>query len=192
VITRTSWVRATLAMPLSLAAACPRAGTHPLAEADPQRIVDELLAADRSYSAAAASSTDAAAGVVAMFADDVWMPTPRGDFARGIAETTASLRAALGPTAVHLEWVPVRGGISADGQQGFTFGYVTIHRRDTASTSAKYLSYWVRRPAGWRVVAFKLGRRAAGNVSLAMVAAVASRAARAVQRRLGEHRSAYA
>src|SRR3712207_6130824 len=100
-------------MPLLVAAACARVATRAPVEADPQRIVDELLAADRSYSAAAASSPDAAAGVAAMFADDVWMPTSRGDFARGIAETAAALRTALGPSAVRLEWAPVRGGISA-------------------------------------------------------------------------------
>jgi len=132
-------------------------------------VVDELLAADRSFSAVAPMHDDALAGLSAMLADDAWMPTSRGEFARSAAAVVDALRASLGPSAERLEWTPTRGGVSSDGQQGFTFGYVTIHRRDTASTPAKYLSYWERRPAGWRVVAYKLARRPAGDVSRAMM-----------------------
>jgi hypothetical protein len=152
---------------LSLVAACARFGKSE-ALTNPQRVVDELLAADRGFSAS--KNADALAGVSAMLADDVWMPTARGDFARTRADAVSALRAALGPSATRLEWAPIRGGVSADGRHGFTFGYLTVHRRDTAGGAAKYLSYWVRQPAGWRVVALKLGGRPPDEVPSSMMA----------------------
>ena len=50
----------------------------------PRAAVDELLAADRAFSAAAAK-VDVTAGLSAMFADDVMMPTPGGAFVEGKA-----------------------------------------------------------------------------------------------------------
>lgn len=43
----------------------------------PQRVADELLAADRAFSAAAAK-TDLVTGISAVFANDVAMPAPGG------------------------------------------------------------------------------------------------------------------
>src|SRR2546428_9713920 len=45
----------------------------------PQTVVDELLAADRAFSAASAK-TDLVSGLTAMFADDVAIPMPPGQF----------------------------------------------------------------------------------------------------------------
>jgi hypothetical protein len=64
----------------------------------------------------------------------------------------------------------VRGGISADGLQGYTWGYTTIVKPDGTTAPAKYLSYWVKRPEGWRVAAYRRRLRPAGEVSLALVA----------------------
>jgi hypothetical protein len=52
-------------------------------------------------------------------------------------------------------YVIPRGGISADAQQGFTVGFMTLHRPDAATLALKYLAHWVKRPEGWRVVAYK-------------------------------------
>jgi ketosteroid isomerase-like protein len=49
-----------------------------------QSAVDELLAADRAFSAASAT-TDLVSGLSAMFADDVVIPNPPGQFAGGKA-----------------------------------------------------------------------------------------------------------
>jgi hypothetical protein len=151
-----------------LTAACARVATSTVLANDPRRAADELLAADRGFSAAAAR-VEPASAIGAMLARDAAMPTPRGDFARGAREIVEALRAALGPTAVRTEWTPIRSGVSADGHHGFTFGYMTVHRRDTASTAAKYLAYWVKQPVGWRVVAYKIGRRPAGEVSTSLM-----------------------
>jgi uncharacterized protein DUF4440 len=135
----------------------------------PQAALDELLATDRAYSTASAK-TDLVSGISAMFATDVAMAVPGGRFSTSAEEATAALRAVADNPRSRAEWVPVRGGISADGLQGFTWGYMTITKPDNTTAPAKYLSYWVKRPEGWRVVAYRRRLRPAGEVSLAPVA----------------------
>jgi ketosteroid isomerase-like protein len=131
------------------------------------RGVNALLAADREFSAAARA--DAMAAISDMLADDVAMPT--GDhFTRGKAATVDALQRTLGFRPAHAEWTPIRGGISADGQHGFTLGYMMVQASGTASIPLKYLAYWTRSPAGWRVVAYNVRPRPGGAVSLAMMA----------------------
>lgn len=125
----------------------------------PQTAVDELLAADRQFSAAGARA-NAAIAVSAMFADDVAMPTPPAGFARGRAKAVEALLANPDTAKSRAEWTPIRGGIAADGQHGFTFGYMTLHRPDGTREALKYLSYWIRQKEGWRVAVFKRNRSA--------------------------------
>jgi len=125
--------------------------------ATPQSAVDELLAADRAF-AAASAGTDLVSGLSAMFADDVVIPMPPGQFVDGKAAVVAALRANADNLTSRTEWTPVRAGISADARHGFTFGYMTIRRKDGDDLPLKYLSYWVKQPAGWRVAAFKRSR----------------------------------
>jgi ketosteroid isomerase-like protein len=123
----------------------------------PQSTVNELLAADRAFAAAAAKTT-AVPALSAMFADDVVMPTPNGDFARGKGNAISALTANPDNAEGRLEWTPIRGGISADGQHGFTFGYMTLQRPDNTRIPIKYLSYWVKRGGAWRVAVYKRAR----------------------------------
>jgi hypothetical protein len=67
----------------------------------------------------------------------------------------AQYRAAPAWRSGTVTWRPVRGGISADGTQGFTYGYLTVSAGDPARRSRKYLAYWIRRPEGWRVAAYR-------------------------------------
>jgi len=132
--------------------------------ATPQSVVDELLAADRAFSDASASM-DVVAGLGPMFAPDVVMgPIPGNTFARGRDAAVAALRANPDNATMRATWTPIRGGISADGQHGFTFGYMTLRRTDGSANLAKYLAYWVKRPEGWRVAVYKRGRRSDGPV----------------------------
>ena len=137
--------------------------------ATPQSVVDELLAADRAFSAASAS-TDLVSGLTAMFADDVVIPNPPGQFAEGKAAVVAMLRANADNARSRTEWTPVRAGVSADGAHGFTVGFMTIHRPDAATIALKYLAYWIKRPEGWRVAAYKRVRAAEGSPSLVEMA----------------------
>jgi len=140
-----------------------------LAAGSPQSAVDELLAADRAFSAASAK-TDLVSGLTAMFAEDVVIPMPPGKFVDGKEAVAAALRTNADNLTARTEWTPVRGGISADGQHGFTFGYMTIHRQDGGDLPLKYLSYWVKRPEGWRVAVFKRARASASTTPAAPVA----------------------
>jgi len=139
------------------------------AAATPQSAVDELLAADRAF-AAASAKTDLVSGLTAMFADDVVIPMPPGKFVEGKAAVVETLRANADNLTTRTEWTPVRGGISGDAQHGFTFGYMTIHRKGDGDLPLKYLSYWVKQPAGWRVAVFKRSRASAAPVSRAPMA----------------------
>lgn len=134
----------------------------------PQRAVDELLAADRAFSAASAKTT-VVAGLTPMFAADVIVPLPGGKFAKGTAEVVAALTANPENTTGRVEWTPIRGGISADGAQGFTFGFMTLHNADGTTVPLKYMTYWVKGPDGWRAAAYKRARRPDGPVALALM-----------------------
>lgn len=139
------------------------------ASTSPQQVVDDLLAADRAF-AAAAANVDTVTALSAMFHDDVVMPLPAGTFARGRDAAVEALRGNPFNPASRAEWAPVRGGVSADGQHGFTFGFMTLRGNDGSTRLAKYLAYWVRTPQGWRVAAYKRAPRPEGEVSLALMA----------------------
>jgi ketosteroid isomerase-like protein len=130
---------------------------HPQTSKTPQQAVEELLAADRAFSKSSAQ-TDVVSGLSAMFAPDVMMPIPGSQFARGAAAATAALKGNASNLTAHTEWTPVRGGISADGQHGFTFGYMTTKQADGTVVPGKYLSYWIKTKDGWRVAGYKRTR----------------------------------
>ncbi len=132
--------------------------------ASPQAAADALLAADRAFSSASAT-VDAVTGMAAMFAPDVIMPGPPGRLHRGLAEATAALRASPDTAGGRVEWTPVGAGLSADGEHGFTFGFMTLRRQDGTHLPLKYMSYWVKGAAGWRVAGYKRARRPEGDVA---------------------------
>jgi ketosteroid isomerase-like protein len=135
----------------------------------PQSAVDGLLAADRAF-AAASAKTDLVSGLTAMFADDVVIPMPPGQFVEGKSAVVAALRENADNLTSHTVWVPARGGVSADGQHGFSYGYMKIDRQDGGTVLLKYLSYWVKRPEGWRVMAFKRTRADAAPPVMTLIA----------------------
>lgn len=138
----------------------------------PQQAVDELLAADRAFAAAGMTKANVIDALTPMLAADVIMPLPGGRFAHGVDEVTVALKANPDNTTAKAEWSPVRGGISADATQGFTFGYMTIHRADGSIVPAKYMTYWVKGANGWRAVAYKRARCPEGPHSPMMPASL--------------------
>ena len=137
-----------------------QAAPEPGLAVSPQSIADELLAADRAFSMAS-TKTDAVRGLAAQFSEDVVMPVRGKGFAHGKTAVIAELEATAENANSRVEWTPVRVGISADGRQGFTFGSMTQHKADGTQVPLKYMSYWKRESAGWRVIAYKRARRAA-------------------------------
>jgi hypothetical protein len=145
----------------------------PAAAAAQQKEIDELLAADRAY-AAASAKTEIIAGLTPMFSRKIVMPVPAtpatpAKIADGIGQVVEALKANKANEGAKLEWAPIRGGISADGQHGFSFGYMTIHRADGTDVPAKYLSYWIKEDGAWKVAAYKRSGRPAGDVSTALM-----------------------
>ena len=134
-----------------------------------QAVVDELLGADRAFSEASAK-VELVDGLAAMFDADTVMPVP-GGFARGKDAIVAALKTNPANAGSRAAWTPIRGGISADGRHGFTQGFMTITAEGKPERKAKYLSYWVRKPDGWRVAVYKRSGRPDGEVSLAMMPA---------------------
>ncbi|HSX62952.1 MAG TPA: nuclear transport factor 2 family protein [Tahibacter sp.] len=151
----------------------------PAEPADAQAAVDALLDADRAF-AAASAKTDPVSGLGAMFADDVVMPVPGHRFARGVAEARDYLRSTPDYQKSRIDWTPQRGGVSGDGQHGFTFGYMRLHKPDNSVQPLKYLAYWVRRDGQWRVVVYKRsGAKTAPASTAPMPPALPARFARA-------------
>ncbi len=147
----------------------PSAVLTPAGQGSPVAAVESLLEADRAF-ANAAERTDLITAITAMLAPDALMPARGVGFAEGVQAIRAALqRDSLNPTS-RISWEPLRGGVSADGLHGFTFGYILTTRADGTVLPGKYLSYWARGAEGWRVIAYKRAPRPAGEVSRAMLA----------------------
>jgi ketosteroid isomerase-like protein len=102
-----------------------------------------------------------------MFADDAVL-SAMGAFHHGRDAALNALRNVPENQTGRLEWSPVRGGISADGQHAFTYGFMTLVRADSTRLALKYLAYWVKKPDGWKVAVFRRAARPTGDVSMAM------------------------
>lgn len=141
-----------------------RGGTGNGMAADPAAAVAGLLDTDRRFGAAA-RTLDGVSALAAAFDDDVLLAV-QARFAEGRDAAVEALRADPRNAASRLEWSPIRGGISADGEHGFTFGFMTQRIGDSTHT-LKYLAYWVKRPVGWRMLTLRRRRAAAGPRSVA-------------------------
>lgn len=136
--------------------------------ATPDAALRGLLEADRAF-ATAAQSTTVVPALTAMFAPDVYLQAPDG-MKLGVDAAAAALRANPANATATITWAPIRGGISADGQHGFTFGFMTLKNAEGTTQPLKYLAYWVRHNGAWRVSAYRRRLRATGAVSTAMLA----------------------
>jgi ketosteroid isomerase-like protein len=134
----------------------------------PVEAVEALMATDRRFATEARQHAIPQA-LGAMFAPDVSMQTPQG-FVEGREAVTAALRATAVNQRGFLAWEPIRGGISADGQHGFTFGYMTHHLPDGTPAALKYMAYWVKAPDGWRVAVYKRSASAAAPAARSRMA----------------------
>ena len=153
------------ALVASIPLAAPVAARAP---ASAQASVDGLIAADRAF-ADAARDKDLVDGLLAMFDAETIMPSPAG-FVTGPEAIAGALKANPANAGAKASWTPIRGGISADGQHGFTVGYMTITADGKPPRNAKYVAYWIKRAAGWRVAVYKRAGRPDGEVSLDLMA----------------------
>jgi ketosteroid isomerase-like protein len=133
----------------------------------PAAAFNELLETDRSFAAAAAGKAPIEA-IPAMFADDVNVPVG-ATFVRGRQKAIDAMQASPDNLTGRVEWTPIGGNISADGTQGFTFGYMTVTKAENATVPLKYLAYWVKGTDGWRVAVYRRRPRAEGDVSTVLM-----------------------
>ena len=157
--------------PLLAALAALLVASAPAHARSPQANVDDLLRADRAFATAAARAASPAEALAAMLDREAIMPVPGQGLAVGREAVVAALRANPDLREGAASWAPVRGGISADGTQGFNFGFLQVSGGDPAHRARKYLAYWIHRPEGWRVVALRQVVRPAGEVSTALMPA---------------------
>jgi ketosteroid isomerase-like protein len=136
------------------------------AQQSPQAAANDLLAADRAFSDAG-STLEVVDAIAAMFADDVMAPALPGKFAKGKAELVTVMRSNALNAGAKASWVPLRAGVSADGQHGFTWGFMTVTRGETPPQRLKYLAYWMKTPVGWRIMAYRRTPSAEGEVVMA-------------------------
>ena len=124
------------------------------AQSNPAAARNALLAADRNFSQQAAAR-DPAEGIAAAFAPDVVVSMRQGAVS-GREQAILSLRANPNYQGSHARWRPIGGLVSADGQQGVTTGYLDIDGfADAQRAGRRYLAYWVKRPEGWRILAYR-------------------------------------
>ncbi len=123
----------------------------------PASVAQSLFAADSGF-AASAASVDIASAFSPMLTDGVIMPGVRGAFAVGKAAVIAAIMAGPDSVTARLTWHPLRVGVSGDGAQGFSFGYMTENRPGTPPVPFKYMAYWVRTGGSWQVAAYKRSR----------------------------------
>ena len=155
---------AAICLALALASPVPATAARDDERAGTPRVVaDSLLAADRAF-AAASATTDLVRGLSAQFAEDVVMPVPGKGFAEGRRAAIEALAANADQASARIEWTPARVGISADGRHGFTLGTMRMLKADRSVVPLKYLAYWVRGTDGWRVAAYRRVRRPATSI----------------------------
>jgi len=140
-------------MAIAAAAAFIAAAAPASAKPAPGPALQDLLTAERQFSAKAAN-TAPADGIAAMLADDAYMPSRQG-MLRGRSAARAYLSGSPASKGTGASWHPIRAGVSADGRHGFTLGYLDLVGGDPKTAHRRYLSYWVKGADGWRVAAFK-------------------------------------
>ncbi len=124
---------------------------------DAEEAHDGLLRADLAR-ADSVARLGFAAGQASAFADDVVYL--RGGLAMVRGRTAAAAIAAaesLG-AGTTVRWQPVRAEASADGRSGYSYGYaiygVTAAGAAPGIRVDRYIAFWRREPAGWRIAAY--------------------------------------
>lgn len=156
--------------------------------ATPAAALADLISAEKALSRQAASLSPAD-GIAGMIADDGILMTRAGPV-KGPKAAAASLAANPANAGKHASWHSIRGGVSADGQQGFTLGYLDIEGGDPKTAHRRYLAYWVRGADGWRVATLKQVGRAEGEAEAsAQPPAVPARLAAPTPAQTATHRA---
>ena len=139
----------------------------PAQQPAPEALAKALISRDRSFSDLA-TVRGCRAVLSDMFTADVTIPAGPLGVLQGRDSVLGLYAASPGFATAKCSWTPIRGGISADGTQGFTFGVMTQANTDGTSVPFRYLAYWVKGRSGWQVAVYKRLRSPAPAASTTM------------------------
>lgn len=139
-----------------LAAACARSAQLPESLRDDRR--DALLAEVRALDARMASGPFVEP-LAETFAPTGFHVSPGPLSARGPASVRAWLAADTLNATSRARWTVVGHGVSADGEDGYSFGHFLVMRASGDSLPGSYKAYWRRSAAGrWQLLAMQRAR----------------------------------
>ena len=122
----------------------------------------ELLAAQRAASVRAAAG-DMVGVLSGVFDSRGFFAAAAFDPGRGPAAAAAYLRRDTLNATSSARWTVLRSGISADGRDGYTYGYLDVIRANGDTVPGAYHAYWRRDADGaWKVLAMARQRREPG------------------------------
>lgn len=98
-----------------------------------------------------------------LFAPDGVLLAPFPELGRGPAAARATLQRDSLNARSSARWTVLRHDVSADGRDGYTYGYLDVVRPSGAVVEGRYHAYWRRTGAGrWQILAMTRARRASG------------------------------
>ncbi|MBX9927753.1 MAG: hypothetical protein K2X99_02470 [Gemmatimonadaceae bacterium] len=136
-----------LALPLAFAGARP-----PMAP--PTAALAALRTADSTI-AQIADQRSLGDALATALASDARMPARPNGWVVGRDSVLARIRAIGEMARASAGWHTIRYGVSADGQHGFSFGFLHVTNRGTRSQWQKYMAYWAIDAGQWHMLAFK-------------------------------------
>jgi ketosteroid isomerase-like protein len=151
----TPWMMGPALAPALALAAALLLGAVPARAASNEVLVKELMAADRAF--AAATLEKGLEGWTSFFTTD----GVRLDLHGAIVQGLEAIREADGPLFARsdrrLVWEPMDAGSFSGGTLGFTRGKYTVEGQNAeggweALATGRYLSWWRRGSAGWKVL----------------------------------------
>jgi ketosteroid isomerase-like protein len=123
---------------------------------DSEAAHDELLRADLGR-ADSVMRLGAAAGLASTFTEDVVYLRGGLPILRGLTAARAVIAVDSLGANVAVRWQPVRAEASRDRKSGFTYGYA-IYGTAVANAASirvdRYIAFWRRDPAGWRIAGY--------------------------------------
>ena len=121
-----------------------------------------MIAADRAFDQARQGPLTRLQGISAMFDADVVMPSPKGH-AVGRDAVIALFRENPSYKERRVLLVPNPRRHFRRRNMSFTYGFLSLTSGDPTRRDRKYLAYWIKQPAGWRVVAYRQQVRQPGE-----------------------------
>jgi hypothetical protein len=131
--------------------------------ASPASARSELLAADSSLGRAQ-PTISLIDKLTNAFSDDVHF-FAANQHVHGKAASRTLLATNPANATSTIEWAPRSGGVSADGTNGYTYGFAMQRTADGKALPMYYVAYWLKQRDGWHMLAFKRAGRGNGEAA---------------------------